>query len=182
MSITRANHCTTAAAYAPATSQQSLVTSIKCKSSYSNKYDKLTSTILNSDSTRVSCAVAVCDWSSALRSYNTQVIHRTMMTDKLNETKKTEIQSRNTSLTMTLQLPVTNIFDLPLVTRLPWSSDDTRCRGLVMTRLIAVCESVEQNPTVGSCVYHDNHCNIQLWTLTAHRYCTVQVHSVFHSA
>ena len=125
MSTTRANHCTTAATETPATSQQSLVTSIKCKSSYSNKYDKLTSTILNSDSTRVSCAVAVCDWSSALCIYNTQVIRRAMNDAiQVEWNKKMEIQSRNTSLTMTLQLPVTNIFDLPLIARLPWSSDD----------------------------------------------------------
>jgi len=35
------------------------------------------------------------------------------------------------------------------------------------------------NLTVGICVYHDSHCDIQSWARAAHHYCSAYVDSVF---
>jgi len=58
----------------------------------------------------------------------------------------------------------------------PWSYFVDGCilrtlgrSGLVMS---AVSEDPDSNLTVGSCVYHDSHCDIQPWTGAAHPYCS----------
>jgi len=42
--------------------------------------------------------------------------------------------------------------------------------GLMVTCLTAVSKDPGSNLTMGSCVYHDSHCNIQPWARAAHHY------------
>jgi len=48
-----------------------------------------------------------------------------------------------------------------------------RCSGLVLAMLTTVWDDPSSNLTVGSCVYHDSHYDIQPWAQAAHPYCSV---------
>jgi len=48
-----------------------------------------------------------------------------------------------------------------------WVSISAQCSDLVAACLNVVWEMTESNPTVGSCVYYDSHCAMQLWALAA---------------